>query len=361
MKLTNKLLGFLNRVFNKSPVDALVLRLSYDGSMSWSVADGALTTTVTGGSGAALTVDLSAYTIASLATFLAAQPGYSVPYVTDDGDLLGLSARALIDGGADIATSNGDHILAYTSVLWAMMEPQAYELSIAKQAIADAPRELSVPTAQGEWLDELGSQYGILRLQGESDNDYATRMIASIGKPLGNNVAMETAINVVTGGLQAKVVDAPAQAFTTPYAGTSYGLFDVVYSIALDGADTFDTYTARVRAVVEAYRDAGTHMRSLIVSGDLYDAYDTNTIADGALSIGIGIDPVETVQLEGKRHNGQYRRDGSSLGNFDGLFNFDGAILYGLTPGPLISFNNSGEDLLITLTIAGSVQPEERI
>jgi len=161
--------------------------------------------------------------------------------------------------------------------------------------------------------------------------------------------------------LQADVVDVPAQAFTIPYSGTSYGLFDVVYSIALDGTDDLNTYTERVRSVVESYRDAGTHMRSLTVSGDLSDAYPTDTIADGALLLNVGVDPVETVQLEGKRHNGQYRRDGSSLGSFDGLFSFDGAILYGLTPGPLISFNNSGEDLLVTLTIAGAVQPEERI
>lgn len=361
MKLTTKLLGFLNRVFNKAPGDTLALRLSYDGGMSWRVADGVLTTTVSGGSGAGLTVDLSGYTLASLAGYLASQPGYSVPFVTSDPDLTGVSALALIDGGADIATSNGDHLQAYTSALWAIMEPQSYQLTLARQAIAKAPRELSVPTAEGEWLDELGSQYGIPRNDGELDGVYAARMIATIGRPLANNVAMEAAINVVTGGLRASVVDAPARAFTSPYAGTSYGLFDVVYSIALDSSDDFGTYTSRVRAVVDAYRAAGTHMRTLAVNGTLADTYPTGTIDDSSVSFRVKPEMLETFQLEGKRHNGQYRRDGSFVPQYNGAWDYSGAIVYGTNPGAPITFNNSGEELVITITQAGVPQPPERV
>ena len=361
MKLTTKLFGFLNRVFNRDPGAVLAMRLSYDGSMVWTVADGVLSTSVIGGSGVALNIDLSQHTLSSLAAFLAAQPGYSTPYVTSDGTMLGLSALTLLDGSKSIDTSNGDHLEAYTSVTWAWMEPVAHELGVAEDMVSQAPRMMSVPTAEGEWLDLLGDYYAVPRLSGESDSQYASRMIASIGKPLGNNVAMEAAINTVTGGLQAKVVDVPAQPFTSPYSGTSYGLFDVVYSIALDGGDTFDTYTERVRAVVNSYRDAGTHMRSLTVSGDLYDSYDTASIADGSLLIGIGVGPEEVVQLEGKRHNGKYRRDGSFMSDFGGSTMYDGGTVYGWNPGPPISFNNSGEDLFITLTIAGVVQPEERV
>ena len=39
MKLTDKLLGYLNRVFEKGPDRVLSLRIRYDGGMSWKIAD----------------------------------------------------------------------------------------------------------------------------------------------------------------------------------------------------------------------------------------------------------------------------------------------------------------------------------
>ena len=362
MKLTQKLIGFLNRVFKKDPIAVLAFRLSYDGGMTWTVADGRLTTVVVGGSGAPLDIDLSGYTVATLSNYLATRPGYSIPVVTSDSALLGLSARALLDGSKDIAASNGDHLEAYTSVAWAWMDAAASELHVIGSAIAQAPRMMAVPTAEGEWLDELGSYYAVPRTDGEADAQYAARMIATIGRPLGNNVAMEAAINIVTGGLQADVTDAPAEPFTTPYAGTSYGLFDVVYSIALDGDDDLNVYIDRVRAVVESYRDAGTHLKSITASGALADTYDTNTQAsDSGLAVDVGVFAEETVQLEGKRHNGKYRRDGSFLAEWGGTYSYDGTIVYGWNPGPLISFNNSGEELKLTITTAGVPAPEESI
>lgn len=95
MRLTDKLLGFLNRVFSKDPESFLAFRLRYDGQMTWTVLDGIFTTTVSGGTGVALSVSLASHTLGSLATFLSSQPGYSVPYA--DSTVASRSAWVLID------------------------------------------------------------------------------------------------------------------------------------------------------------------------------------------------------------------------------------------------------------------------
>jgi hypothetical protein len=162
MRLTNKLLSYLNRVFDKNPQRVLALRLSYDGDMTWRVENGILSTTVVGGTGVDLTVDLTGYRIVDLVNFLAAQPGYTVLYL-DGSDVQRLSARALIDGESSIAVSNGDHLYAYTSPLWAYLEAVGPELDLAEQQIGQMLRQMSTRTAEGIWLDEIGGYYGIPR------------------------------------------------------------------------------------------------------------------------------------------------------------------------------------------------------
>lgn len=97
MLLTKKLVGYLHRVFSSDPEQFLAIRLRYDGAMSWKIADGILTTSVSGGSGSALNVDLTTRTIASLASYLTAQAGYTVEF-SIGGAQAGLSARVLLDG-----------------------------------------------------------------------------------------------------------------------------------------------------------------------------------------------------------------------------------------------------------------------
>jgi hypothetical protein len=281
MRLTQKLLNYLNRVFDKDPVQFLALRLSYDGAMSWRVNDAVLTTTVTGGSGQALQVDLSGYSVSDLATFLAAQPGYSVPYV-DSSELSRLSARVLLDGGADIGTSNGDHLYGYTSVLWSYLEAVANELTIAKQQIAQALRQMSTRTAEGAWLDELGSYYGVPRLDGELDASYGPRIIAEVLRPRENNVAIEEAIRVFT-GQDTTVTDVTAFAGSFPshnglitHNGTynyssvdvpAYGLFDVAYGYDLINGGSFAEFQQVITDLIGRLRSAGTHLRALSLVG----------------------------------------------------------------------------------------------
>jgi hypothetical protein len=281
MRLTQKLLNYLNRVFDKDPVQFLALRLSYDGVMTWGVSDAVLTTAVTGGTGQALQVDLADHTISSLATFLAAQPGYTVLYV-DSSELAQLSARVLLDGGADIATSNGDHLYGYTSVLWAYLEAVANELTIARQQIAQALRQMNTRTAEGIWLDELGGYYGVPRLAGELDGSYGPRIIAEVLRPRQNNVAIEEAIRVFT-GQDTTVTDVTAFAGSFPahngqithngaynYSSVdlpAYGLFDVAYGYDLINGGSFEDFQQVITDLINRLRSAGTHLRALSLVG----------------------------------------------------------------------------------------------
>ena len=148
MTLTEKLLGYLNRVFDKGPDAALALRLNYDGAMTWRVSGGVLTTSVTGGTGSPLTVALGGFSVSGLAAYLSAQPGYSVPF-TATGDLASRSALALIETTGNPAQSNGDHLMAFQSVLWAYMSAQSAELSTAQLAIGEALLQIAALTASG--------------------------------------------------------------------------------------------------------------------------------------------------------------------------------------------------------------------
>lgn len=292
MRLTQKLLSFLNRVFDKDPGRFLALRLRYDGGMTWQVSEGVLTTNVTGGSGQDLSIDLSEYRIADLIVHLAAQPGYDIAY-GDQTELSLLSARVLLDGAGDIDLSNGDHLYGYTSLLWSYLEAQATELQRAADQIPEALKQMSTKTAEGEWLDELGSYYKVPRIQGEGDASYGPRIIAEVLRPRGNNVAMQAAIKIFT-GQDALVTDVTLFGPTFPlYDGAIlhdgtwahnaeaqplYGLFDVQYGYDFINGGDITQFHDIVRGLIDRLRDAGTHLRSLQLRGsDLSDSFTPPT------------------------------------------------------------------------------------
>jgi hypothetical protein len=277
MRLTQKLFSFLHGVFDKDPAQFLALRIQYAGAMTWEVSDATLTTTVTGGPGRGLTIDLTQYTIGQLANFIGVQPGYSIAYV-DQSTLSLLSARVLIDASNDISLSNGDHLYGYTSELWSYMEAQASELEQAETQIANMLEQMSTPTAQGEWLDFLGAYYGVPRSQGELDPSYSARIIAEVLRPRSNNVALEMAISAYTGE-STTVTDVIEYGPTFPlYNGAIvrngthfynasakpiYGLFDVQYAYDLLNGSDETAFAQTVIGIVNRYRAAGTHMRQL--------------------------------------------------------------------------------------------------
>jgi hypothetical protein len=306
MRLTQKLLNTLHRVFDKQPAEFLALRLQYDGGMVWTVAEATLSTVVDGGSGVNLTVDLTQYTVGQLINFLASQPGYSIPFGDTDENSV-LSSRLLLDGTNDISLSNGDHLYGYTNVLFSFLEANALELENAQAQIPNAIAQLSTTTAQAYWLDRLGNFYGVPRLAGEADTSYSPRIPAEVLRPRGNNVALENAIKAYT-GQDALVTDVTLYGSTFPlydgeitrnsiwdYAATAqplYGLFDVEYGYDLLNGGDITAFAAIVTGIIDRLRDAGTHMRSLLLKGsDISDTFTPPT--DGASDtsdLGIDVD-----------------------------------------------------------------------
>lgn len=298
MRLTDKLIGYLHQVFSKDPGASLALRLRYDGAMTWRIEDGVLTTNVTGGSGTALSVDLSAYTIEELTDYLALQSGYTVQ--SANADLFDLSALALLDGDGDQDASNGDYLMAYGSLMRAWLDAEAVELEQARTAITEMLKQMAVPSAESEWLDELGGYYAVPRNFGETDGRYGPRIITEVLRPRGNNIAIEEAISAAVDRYTVSVTDAPLATITTwwradgstiangsRHAGSiqrsHYGQFDVVSGFDLMSAESITDLKSRVRSVVEKFRDAGTRMRQLSISGKIEDkagaSSDANTFA----------------------------------------------------------------------------------
>lgn len=259
MKITQRLVNYLHRVFDKSPDQFLALRIQCDGTgLTWAISDAMLTTTPVGGTAAPLSIDLSAYSVAALASHISAQAGYSVPYV-DTSALSVLSSQVLMDGVGNVAQTNGDHLYGYTSVVWAFMDANAAELEAAGAQIGNMLQQMNTITASGSWLDLQGAYYGVPRHVGEQDAQYGPRIIATVIRPLGNNVAIESALRVLNGGLAASVVDYDV------LVNNSYCLFDVNFSVTLEmlSVSTLLEWQASIGAVIESMRDAGTHVRQV--------------------------------------------------------------------------------------------------
>lgn len=311
MKLTQKLVGFLHRAFNRDPADFLALRLRYDGGMTWRVEDAVLYTSVTGGSGAALEVDLTQYTLGELANYLSAQPGYSVPFrVTNELSLLG--ARILLDGSGNQDKTNGDHLRAFTSLTWAYLDANAVELKAAREQIYQMLRQMTVVTGEGDWLDEIGGYYNVRRRDGEVDSLYGPRIIEEVIRPRNNNKAIEIAISRATGGLQSRVVDVEIVEDVFPayngdisfdgtyqYSATSKyrrNLFDVEYAFDLEGAEDIAPFQRRVLMLIDNFRAAGTHRRQILLTAGRMD--DTGIVpTDGALALQLTSAFVEAVAV----------------------------------------------------------------
>lgn len=310
MQITPKLLSFLNWVFDKDPGKFLALRLRYDGGMTWKIENAVLTTIIDGEPGENLSVDLSQYTLGSLSSYLAGKTGYTVSYI-DGSELSGLSALVLIDASGDIDQSNGDHLYGYTNILWSYMEAAASELEQAETQIGEMLNQMSTRTGSGEWLDELGGYYDVPRLQGELDVQYGPRIIAEVLRPRANNVAMEEAISVYT-GQTTTVRDVTLYGNTPPlydatysYDGTVlhdsvatpvYGLFDVEYGYDLINGGDVAEFSQVVRDLVNRLRDAGTHLRQLLLKAStLSDALTAPFDGADALPLAIDLATADTL------------------------------------------------------------------
>lgn len=301
MQLTQTLLGYLNRVFNKDPARVLALSFNHAYPMSWQVQDSVLTTVVlNGGTGGNLTIDLTQYTFAELVNYIAAQPGYVTPYLAPS--MANIGAAALLDASGSVTPDDpAQPMYAYTSVLWAYLECNAAELELAAAQIKNLPLQMSTTTADTIWLDTLGTYYKVPRLAGEEDSSYGPRIIASVLRPMSNNVAMEMAITAFT-GQDTTVTDVVLPGVTgNAYNGVKtyngaidhdsantpvYGLFDVEYGYDIINGQDPTTFAQTVTALINTLRAAGTHLRDLsLVGSNLTDTLTPPTDAFSMIEV----------------------------------------------------------------------------
>ncbi len=266
MKLTLKLLGRLNRVFDKDPHPFAAIRFGYVGDMSWAVEDLRLVITVSGGVGGPLAIDLTQHTLTTLAATIAGAAGYRVDFI--DPERAHLSATILLDGTGEQDASGSVQLLGYTSLLWSFMEAAAVELKTADAQVGQMLRQMTTKTAEDVWLDELGSYYNVPRWAGE--------------RPTSNNIALERAIEDYT-GQACHVLDVTVYRGVFPvYDGTishdgaytystigspEYGLFDVQIGYDLIDGGSFAAFLESVRDILTKIRAAGTHIRALSLDG----------------------------------------------------------------------------------------------
>lgn len=385
MRLTQTLLGYLNRVFSRDPQQFLAIQFKYAGSgMSWSVEDGTLTVLVTGGVGAGFSLDLSEYTLQSLASHIAGLPGFTVTGIATS-DQSGLSAMVLLDGTGSQNASGGNNLYAYGNPLYSYLESAAKELEDAETAVVEALKQLSIrdaagnPSASGYWLDQIGSYYNVPRLTGEPDNVYGPRIIAEVLRPRANNVALEAAIKSYT-GQAVTVTDVSVPGFNDPtynslhtHNGTAlynsvgsfqYGLFDVTIGYDIIGGGEISGFRDSILGVIERLRDAGTHLRALSLGGSVISDTFLSPPSDdmGGLVVTPGLTDTLTAPTEsgvtlsggmtGFAEAGPAGNDGTSslvavyTTTYNSLRNFNGAVPH--MGGHTGTSNLDGSGLVVT-------------
>ena len=296
-RLTEKLLGFIYSALNKSPERFVAFRAQHSsGTFRYTILNYEFSFYVNGA--VVMSGNLKDYTILSLAEALGRLNGMSIVYRSGQ-DVMALSACVLLDGTGNQAESNGDCFYAYESLLWVYLETVGTELCTASNSIDAMLDQMSLQTADDYWLDYWGEHFGVARNDGELDAAYNKRIVIEVLRPRGNNKAIEAAL-FERFGQNATVIDKPMyRSQTNTFNGSYffsgaphyynatedvyYGLFDVVAAYDLLGSESPNAFAIEVRKFVERFRDAGTQMLSLNLSGtvisEVYDLTATDSHA----------------------------------------------------------------------------------
>lgn len=192
-RVADNLRSRLHSVYAQQPEKTLALRIRHAGGLTWEVAGHVLTVAAPIG---VAELDLRDYTIGSLANALLVR-GYSVEYRNEDIDHL--SAIILMEGAGDQDLSNGDHLHAYTSLLWCLLGGTGMPYGDARSAVTSALRQLILPQSRNEWADLFGAIFGIPRDMGESDAAYTQRIIWEVQRRRSNPFAISANIDYRTG------------------------------------------------------------------------------------------------------------------------------------------------------------------
>lgn len=205
-------------VFDPSPVPELALRLRNPAGLVWEVADATLRLAVAplGWDGSQTfsgqydwgttqrSYSLTDKTVGELADELRAD-GHEIAF--ENADLAQRGAHVLIAGSGDQNASNGDHLQAYTSLMWCLFDAYAVEVDAARYQVGQALRQMVMTQAEGEWLDVWANLYGVPRRGGETNAALQARIPKEVFRLRVNGLAIEQAVDDVAG--QSVTIDEP--------------------------------------------------------------------------------------------------------------------------------------------------------
>lgn len=276
MDLTQKLVSQTHSAFDQSPAEFIAFRARH-ASDAFRYTVQARTFTGYLGDEAIFSASLADHTLDSLVRFISSQPGMSVVHAASPEELRN-SAMSLLDGSGAQISSNGDCVYAYSSTLWALMHTCAIVLAQAERAIVDMLDQMSIATADNEFLEEWSGYFGFSRAAGEEDEAMRLRVLQEALRPRSNNMAIALAIeqrfgkaaNVIDvtswggifplhGGDELLSIEHDGQYFHNAGTQIAYGLFDVEIEPGINEAE--------LRAYVEGLRAAGTQLQQIRVIG----------------------------------------------------------------------------------------------
>ena len=194
--MRQRLLGRLNRVFDKEPVAVLALRIRSPLGLRWRVKDRVLSVMRPGLPD--LLLGLEGRSIAQLRDALEAA-GVQIAYHADEPEVLVQGALSLVEGQGDQDKSNGDWLVAYTSILYAWADAVGRYLDLARADIPEALKQLVVPTSEGFWSELWASHFGLARRRNEPDARLNYRTAYEWRRPRSTPLAIQLNIKNLLG------------------------------------------------------------------------------------------------------------------------------------------------------------------
>lgn len=240
--------------FDKSPVADTVFRLRHPSGATWDIAETVMTASA---GGVAHTYDLTTLTVGALAARLTLD-GFDVSSL--NSSYSSLSALVLVEGPGDQGISNGDRMMGYTSLMWALMGGYAGEIREARHQVVEALRQMVIGTSEGEWLDLWGKLYGVDRRDQQNDAAYRTAIPKEAFRIRVNNYAIEQTIKELT-GYDVRIFEPWTQIFTLSHSTLSgpdrlqdgkYYQHCLIQPLGQPGVDW-----AKVLPIIERNRAAG--------------------------------------------------------------------------------------------------------
>lgn len=204
-RILNNLPDYIDKDLNQSSG----IFVSYFGTSGYlTIKHHRLSTTVQGGSGVGLSIDLTGYTIGTLVTYIGSQIGYKASL--RDSSTASTSALSLIDVSnvSIIPNPPATQLMVFTNDLITVLMPMVWAIEDTEDHIeALMPGELNINTADTLWLEAWGSLYGnIARQPSESDAAYSVRIKAEVTRSRLAKTSIENSIFTEL-GIHATITD----------------------------------------------------------------------------------------------------------------------------------------------------------